>query len=34
MLGLIRQMGVSDRSKNRVMPENMLDFEKVDAALD
>ena len=34
MLGLIRQMGVPDRRENRVMAENFLDLDEVDAGLD
>ena len=34
MLGLIRQMGVANRRENRVMPENLLDLDEVDAGLD
>lgn len=34
MPGLIRQMRIANRSENRVMPENLLDLDELDAGLD
>ena len=34
MPGLIGQMRRAKRSENRVMPENLLDLDEVDAGLD
>ena len=34
MLGLIRQMRVANGGENRVMPEDSLDLDEVDAGLD
>ena len=34
MLGLIRQMRIANRGENRVMPEDSLDLDEVDAGLD
>ena len=34
MLGLVSQMGVTRRSKNRVMAEEFLNLDQVDAGFD
>ena len=34
MLGLIREVGVTSGGENRVMAEEFLDFDQVDAGFD
>ena len=34
MLGLIGQVGITNRRENRVVTENLLDLDEVDAGLD